>query len=108
MGACLQVPFTTVENWPSGLAMLRRAGYHVVALTPDRTATLLQDFAPPQVGQGVALLLGSEGAGLSDGASTHADTAVKIDMRGTVDSLNVATAAAIALHELGTRNGQSP
>jgi len=49
---------------------------------------------------GVALLLGAEGPGLSDAALAGADVAVTIPMANGVDSLNVATAAAIAFHEL--------
>jgi tRNA G18 (ribose-2'-O)-methylase SpoU len=51
-------------------------------------------------GPRVALLIGHEGAGLSDGAFHHADIRARIPMPGGIDSLNVATAAAIALYEL--------
>jgi tRNA G18 (ribose-2'-O)-methylase SpoU len=49
---------------------------------------------------GVALLLGAEGAGLSDSALIASDMTVSIPMAGGVDSLNVATSAAIAFHVL--------
>jgi tRNA G18 (ribose-2'-O)-methylase SpoU len=49
----------------------------------------------------VALLLGSEGPGLTDVAIEAADMAVRIPMAGGVDSLNVATAGAVAFYALG-------
>jgi tRNA G18 (ribose-2'-O)-methylase SpoU len=51
-------------------------------------------------GERVALLLGAEGPGLSAAALAAADVRVRIPMSGGVDSLNVATAAAVAFHTL--------
>ena len=106
MGACLQLPFTTIAEWPQGLATLRQVGYHLVAMTPSRTASALHRCEFPKQARGVAILLGSEGEGLSAGAVAHTDASVRIETRGAVDSLNVATAAAIALHELENRAGR--
>jgi len=106
MGATLSVPFARTEP-ASGLRALRAAGYTLVALTPDRGA---EDIAAV-VGRGwpsarLALLLGAEGAGLSEGARQAADHCVRIAMAPGVDSLNVATASGIALHRLaGGRGG---
>jgi tRNA G18 (ribose-2'-O)-methylase SpoU len=70
----------------------------VAALTPAADAVPLAkaDLA----GQRVALLLGAEGPGLSDAALAAADVRVRIPMAAGVDSLNVATAAAVAFHAI--------
>jgi tRNA G18 (ribose-2'-O)-methylase SpoU len=96
MGAVLALPFARLAAWPGDLAGLARAGYRRVALAPRaRLALSALDPAPP-----TALLLGSEGAGLSEAALAAADVAVCIPIAPRVDSLNVAAAAAIALHHL--------
>jgi tRNA G18 (ribose-2'-O)-methylase SpoU len=75
---------------------LRAQGFTVVALALTPTAVSLDDVeaAPPER---LALVLGTEGDGLSDLALAEADLAVRIPMAGGVDSLNVAAAAAVAL-----------
>jgi len=99
MGHVLRVPFAPLPGWPDGLADLRAAGFRIVALTPRADAVPLTD-ARLEPGR-VAVLLGAEGAGLSDAALAAADVAVRIPMAPGVDSLNVATAAAIAFHAAG-------
>jgi tRNA G18 (ribose-2'-O)-methylase SpoU len=97
VGHVLHVPWTRMEPWPGGLERVRSFGLQLVALTPTPTATALNRFA----GTGrVALLLGEEGPGLSLGALSAAQCRVRIPMAPGVDSLNVATAAAIALYHL--------
>ena len=98
MGASLQVPFARLDDWPDGLALVRGRGYYLIALTPDPAAIPLEHMRVPGDVRGVALLLGSEGGGLSPAATAAADIAVRISVERTVDSLNVATAAAVALH----------
>lgn len=98
MGASLVLPFAFVDQWPAGLEMLREAGMHLVALTPSEAAVDIDDAATTLRRRRIALLLGNEGYGLSDGALARADAHVKIAMRAGTDSLNVAAAAAIALH----------
>lgn len=94
MGHVLRVPFAPLRSWPGDLASLRSAGFRVVALTPAVGAVPL---AASGVSAGrVAWLLGAEGPGLSAEALGAADLAVRIPMAPGVDSLNVATAAAIA------------
>ncbi len=99
MGHVLRVPFADLRPWPQGLDLLRDNGFTVAALTPRADAVDLREckFA----GEKVALLLGSEGPGLTDEAIEAADIAVKIPMADGVDSLNVATAGAVAFHALG-------
>lgn len=95
MGTVFQVPWTRVDPWPEGLAELRAAGFVVVALALREDAVGLDRLAasPPQR---LALVLGTEGDGLSRGAVEAADLVVRIPMSGGVDSLNVAAASAVA------------
>jgi tRNA G18 (ribose-2'-O)-methylase SpoU len=99
MGHVLRVPFADLRPWPSGLDLLRANGFAVAALTPRADAVDLRQCR--LAGQKVALLLGSEGPGLTDEAIAAADVAVRIPMASGVDSLNVATAGAVAFHALG-------
>jgi tRNA G18 (ribose-2'-O)-methylase SpoU len=100
MGHVLQVPFVTLGCWTAegcwtgDLDALRAAGFRVAALTPAADAVPLPE-AGLDTGR-VAWLLGAEGPGLSAEALAAADVAVRIPMAPGVDSLNVATAAAIA------------
>ena len=94
MGHVLRAPFARIEPWPAALREVTAAGFTVVALTPRGEVTI-DDVDPPDK---VAFLLGAEGPGLSDGALAAADVRARIDMANGVDSLNVATAAAIAFH----------
>ncbi|MBO0839336.1 MAG: RNA methyltransferase [Sciscionella sp.] len=96
MGHVLRVPFATLTPWPDALDSLRTKGFTIAALTPAHTATPLHEAG--LAGGKVALLLGSEGHGLSRPALENADIAVRIPMAPGVDSLNVATAAAIACY----------
>jgi tRNA G18 (ribose-2'-O)-methylase SpoU len=98
MGHVLAVPFTTATDWPGTLDMLRDKGFKVLALTPRVAAVALNEVS---LDGPVALLLGSEGPGLTDQAINAADMAVRIPMAGGVDSLNVATAGAVAFYALG-------
>lgn len=101
MGAALRVPFCWAEIWPGDLRMLREAGFVVAALTPAQDAVEIAAFAGTlPAGAKVALLAGSEGGGLTAAALSRADLAVRIPMAPGADSLNVATAVAIALHGL--------
>ncbi|HEY0814765.1 MAG TPA: RNA methyltransferase [Pseudonocardia sp.] len=95
MGHVLRVPFATLPGeWPASLAALYR--HTVVALTPAPDATSLAEAN--LAGRNVALLLGAEGPGLSAEAQRAAHLRVRIPMHGSVDSLNVATAAAVVFH----------
>ncbi len=75
-------------------------GWVVAALTPSAAALPLRAFAAALSTQPVALVVGHEGGGLSDGALGACTHRVRIPIRPSVDSLNVATAAGIALYEL--------
>ncbi|HEX2274326.1 MAG TPA: RNA methyltransferase [Acidimicrobiales bacterium] len=97
MGQVLRVAFTRVVDWPAALATLGSVGFELLALTPAADAPDVRTVG--RRGRR-ALLVGSEGAGLSPEALAAADLRVRIAMAPGVDSLNVATAAAIALHTL--------
>lgn len=99
MGAVLTVPWARFERWPDPLLRLRELGYTIAALSPQGAqpiGQLLTDGAPSRV----ALLVGTEGAGLDPQTLALADARWRIDIQPTVDSLNAATAAAVALHTL--------
>ncbi len=96
MGASLVMPWRRMAS-DDDLARLRDAGFSLVASTLAPGAVPLDDFDAP--GR-VALLLGTEGQGLSAAWSDAADHHVTIPMTDAVDSLNVAAAAAILAHAL--------
>jgi tRNA G18 (ribose-2'-O)-methylase SpoU len=98
MGAVFAIPYARMTGWYDGLAELRSAGFRLLALTPGAAAVPLGEAAP---GERTALLLGTEGDGLSSRWLHEADQAVRIPMNpgalaAGVDSLNVVAAAAIA------------
>ena len=100
MAATLRVPFARAEEWPGPLAEIRAAGFTIVALTPHDPAEDLERFVESHPLWRVALLVGTEGAGLTAAAEAAADYRVRIPIRPEVDSLNVATATGIALYRL--------
>jgi tRNA G18 (ribose-2'-O)-methylase SpoU len=101
MGAALTLPFADADPWPGLLTELASGGWAVAALTPAADAMPLRDFSASTRPQRVALVLGHEGDGLTDAALAACEYRVRIPIRPSVDSLNVATAAAISLYELG-------
>lgn len=103
MGTVFQVPWTRLAPWPAGLGLLRDEGFTVAALALREDAVRLDELErdPPHR---LALVLGTEGDGLSTGALAGADLAVRIPMAGGVDSLNVAAAAAVTLWALRVRS----
>ena len=100
MGTTLALPFQVARDWPDALRRLKASGARVVALTPEAGAKDLETFVRQTVGMPVALVLGNEGEGVSRAALHLCDERVRIDIAPAVDSLNVATAAAIVLQSL--------
>jgi tRNA G18 (ribose-2'-O)-methylase SpoU len=100
MGAVLNVPFARAEDWPEGLTRARGLGFIIAALTPQEPSELLGDFAVRAKGCKVALLVGTEGNGLSEAALAKADVRVRIPLVNGVDSLNLSVATAVALYAL--------
>ena len=107
IGATLRIPWGEMPDWPDGLDRLCAHGFTTVALTPDRDADDLPALAAAPPAR-TALVLGAEGAGLSDEAAARVDRRVRIPMALGVDSLNVATAAGIALYALSSRSSAPP
>jgi tRNA G18 (ribose-2'-O)-methylase SpoU len=107
MGAVFAVPYARLADWRGGLDALRQSGFRLLALTPDQSATPIGRVT---LGERAALLLGTEGDGLSSHWLQEADQAVCIPMAPAamaagVDSLNVVAAAAIACHAFATASG---
>ncbi|MBK8459769.1 MAG: RNA methyltransferase [Micropruina sp.] len=104
MGAVFSLPWARVPDWATAVPTLRQAGFTTAALALTKDAVPLADFAQRTPGK-LAVLLGTEGAGLSDRWIEQADLAVRIPMTAGIDSLNVAAASAIACYALA---GASP
>ena len=100
MGAALQLPFARAEAWPDTLPALREAGFALVAMTLSPAAPPIRTVAATLSGRRVAIVVGHEGEGLSEAALAACDVRARIPMAAGVDSLNVATAVAIALYEI--------
>jgi len=99
MGEALSLPQARTAALPEGLAPLRKAGFTLVALTPDPGAADIAEVAAARHDR-LAVLLGTEGAGLSAPVLAEADVRARIPLAAGVDSLNVAAAAAIAFYAL--------
>lgn len=102
MGTVFQVPWTRILDWESAVADLHAAHFDIAALALSDEAVTLDAYVANRP-ERVAVVMGSEGDGLSRTALENADTVVTIPMFGGVDSLNVASAAAVALWALGSR-----
>jgi tRNA G18 (ribose-2'-O)-methylase SpoU len=100
MGAALTMPFAEAEPWPDALSQLARDGWALLAMTPSASAAPLHAIATDISSRRVVIVVGHEGEGLSDAALATCTHLARIPMRSDVDSLNVATAAAIAFYEL--------
>lgn len=100
MGATTRVPFARLESWPEALSQLKADGVTLVALSPREPSLTLEEFAAVAGSRRLALLVGTEGAGLSAVAEGSADVRVRIPISPTVDSLNLAVAVGIALSRL--------
>lgn len=107
MGTVLQIPWARLPKWDAAKSLFAEAGFETVALALDPDAIALADYAASRP-ERVALMLGTEGDGLSRAALRTADRTVIIPMQHGVDSLNVAATSGIALYALldgaGTAN----
>lgn len=106
VGNVLRVPFARLDPWPEALGGLSGLGYTILALTPGGE-TFLDDAArlvAASPGK-VAVMVGAEGDGISAAALERSSVRVRIPMAAGVDSLNVATAAAVALSRIGPLAG---
>ncbi len=96
MGHALLVPFAEYEVWPDDLDRCVDAGYRLVALTPGADSVPLAQAVDADR---VAFLVGAEGPGLAEETMRRCDMRARIPMSRGTDSLNVATAAAVAFYE---------
>lgn len=107
MGTVFQVPWTrigeTADDWPdAGLERLHALGFRTAAMALSDDSVSIDDAAL-RAEKKLAIILGTEGDGLSDGTIARCDYTVKIPMSHDVDSLNVAAASAVAFWELRAR-----
>jgi tRNA G18 (ribose-2'-O)-methylase SpoU len=100
MGAVFSIPWTRAPRWYDAIAQLSGAGFTTIALTPDADAPPITDVAARYRTSKLAVILGSEGPGLSTRWLASAEVRARIEMAPGVDSLNVAAAAAIAFFAL--------
>jgi tRNA G18 (ribose-2'-O)-methylase SpoU len=98
MAAVLRTPYTRIDDLAGGLTTLKTEGFNIVALTPREDAVDLRRCGRRQPNQRLALIVGSEGPGLTAEAEAMADVRVHIPISADVDSLNLATATGIALY----------
>ncbi len=100
MGTVFQIPWTYLESWPDGgMEQLHRLGFQTAALALRDDSVSIDDPILAKEAK-LALLLGSEGDGLTDHTIASCDYTVKIPMYHGVDSLNVAAASAVAFWQL--------
>ena len=105
MGAVIQMPWTRIgsapSDWPQkGIRCLRKLGFKTVAMALRDTALSIDN---PQLAaeKNLAIILGTEGYGLSPRTIANCDYTACIPMSRSVDSLNVAAAGAVAFWQLG-------
>ena len=99
MGHALLVPYARATNWPTDLMTLKERGFRLLAMTPQSEACALAEAMAAARDERVAVLVGAEGPGLTPATLRLSDVRVRIPMSRGTDSLNVATAAALAFYE---------
>lgn len=97
MGAVFHVPWTRLTSWPKDIELFRRHGFTTAALCLGEKSITIDELAARRY-EKLALMLGTEGDGLSVDALRAADEWVRIPMAAGVDSLNVAAASAVAFY----------
>jgi len=103
MGSVLTLPFARTPELAGEIPALRSAEFTVIALTPDTRAESVEEFlARRGRPEKMTLVVGNEGEGLSAATLSNSDVRLRIPVAATVDSLNLATASAIALYAFTT------
>ena len=100
MGAVLDLPWARSSDWEADIAGMREIGVSILALTPDPGAEPIDRALSARMCERVALMVGTEGAGLSDAAMRWSERRARIPMSAGMDSLNVAAAVAVACYAL--------
>jgi tRNA G18 (ribose-2'-O)-methylase SpoU len=104
MGAVFSLPWARLVDWRNAPHLLSAAGFLTVALSLAPDAIELSELAATITSQSrIAVLLGTEGAGLSTRWSDGAAVRARIPMSAGIDSLNVAAAGAVACYALSAR-----
>ena len=93
------VPYARAVDWPADLVTLKERGFRLLAMTPHREARGLPEAMAAVRDDRIAVLVGAEGPGLTPATLRLSDVRVRIPMSRGTDSLNVATAAALAFYE---------
>jgi tRNA G18 (ribose-2'-O)-methylase SpoU len=97
MGTVFQVPWTRLPSWPGDLRRLQDRGFVAAALALSDDSISLDELVAARH-EKLALIFGTEGHGLKQHVLDRADVTVRIPMAGGVDSLNVASSAAVAFY----------
>jgi len=103
MGSVFTLPWTRIPNWPSSINELKEQGFYTVAVSPQniggKESQDLRQFTGTSHDR-IALILGTEGEGLTAASLDNCDQSVHIPMSNDVSSLNVASAAAVVFWAL--------
>ena len=99
MGAVFRVPVCLTQSLPEAVTALHADGYRSLAGSLDGTPF----YARPADGDRVVLLIGNEGAGLTEAVKALATERVKLPMRGGAEALNAAVACAVMLYDIERR-----
>ena len=100
MGTVFQIPWTYTDSWPEeGMAQLERLGFKTAAMALSDDSVSI-DNPRLMAEEKLAVVLGSEGDGLTADTIAKCDYTVNIPMYHGVDSLNVAAASAVAFWQL--------
>ncbi|MEM7486511.1 MAG: 23S rRNA (guanosine(2251)-2'-O)-methyltransferase RlmB [Bacteroidota bacterium] len=95
-GAAFKIPITKVDHLKDAIFYLQSSGIHVIAATEKSDNTVYAtDFKQP-----CAILMGSEGKGISTSVLNLADSKAKLPLLGEIDSLNVSVACGVFLYEV--------
>jgi tRNA G18 (ribose-2'-O)-methylase SpoU len=97
MGAVFSLPWTRLDDWYDAMPRLAALGFQTIALTLTEDSLPIHEVS---VEPRSALIVGSEGQGLTSRWEQSATVRAKIPMAAGIDSLNVAAAAAVACHTL--------
>jgi len=100
MGAVFSLPWARLDDWYGAPALLRELGFTTYAMTLADDAVSLEDVEPAER---AAVIVGSEGPGLTEHWQREADHRVIIPMSAGIDSLNVAASTAIACWHFSRR-----
>ena len=108
MGTVFQIPWTYFDeketDWPEpGIGLLKKLGFKTAAMALSDNSVSIEEPAL-SAEEKLAIILGTEGDGLSDATIADCDYTVRIPMYHGVDSLNVAAASAVAFWQLGNKS----